>query len=129
MSSTWSAVQDRFFVVLDHQHRVAEVAQVLERGEQALVVALVQADGGLVEDVQHAGETRAHLAGEPDALRFAAGERLGAAIERQVVEAHIDQEAQPVGHFLHDACGDLAAPAGHLQRRCSAASPWPPTAA
>ena len=36
-------------VVLDHEHRVAQVAQVLQRADQALVVALVQADGRLVE--------------------------------------------------------------------------------
>ena len=93
MSSTSSAAADRFLVVFDHQHGVAEVAQVLERAQQSLVVALVQADRRLVEDVHDAGQARAHLAGEPDALRFAAGQRLGAAIQRQVVEAHVDQEA------------------------------------
>ena len=45
---------DGFFVVLDDEHGVAEVAQVFERGEQALVVAMVQTDGGLVENVEHA---------------------------------------------------------------------------
>ncbi len=44
----------RLLVVLDHDHRVAEVAQPLQRGDQLRVVALVQADRGLVEDVQHA---------------------------------------------------------------------------
>jgi hypothetical protein len=63
----------------------------------------VQADRRLVEDVDDAGEAGAHLAGEADALRLAAGQRLGAAIEREVVEADVDQEAQPVGDFLHDA--------------------------
>ena len=35
---------DRFFVVLHHEHRVADVAQVGERAQQARVVALMQAD-------------------------------------------------------------------------------------
>jgi hypothetical protein len=60
--------------VLDHDHRVAEVAQPLERLEQAVVVALVEADRGLVEHVEHAREARADLAGEADALDFAARE-------------------------------------------------------
>ena len=47
---------DRVLVMLDHEHGVAEVAQVAERAEQAGIVALVQADGGLVEHVEHAGE-------------------------------------------------------------------------
>ena len=35
---------DGILVVLHHQHRVAEVAQMAQRGDQAVVVALVQAD-------------------------------------------------------------------------------------
>ena len=66
---------DRALVVLDHDHRVAEVAQPLERVDQLLVVALVEADRRLVEDVEDADERRADLGGEPDPLRLAAGER------------------------------------------------------
>ena len=63
-------VEDRVLVVLDHDHGVADVAQVLERAEQARVVALMQPDGGLVQHVKHAGEAGADLRGEADALRF-----------------------------------------------------------
>src|SRR5947207_1834921 len=42
---------DRPLVVLDDDHRVAEVAKPLERVDQLRVVALVKPDGGLVEDV------------------------------------------------------------------------------
>ena len=87
-------VTDRIFVVLDDDHRVAEVAQAIQRAQQPLVVALMQADRRLVEDVHDADEAGADLAREPDALRFAARERLGAAIERQVVEADVAQEPQ-----------------------------------
>ena len=65
--------------MLDHDHGVADVAQVLERLEQARVVALVQADRGLVEHVEHAGEAGADLRGEPDALALAARQRAGRA--------------------------------------------------
>ncbi len=85
---------DRVLVVLDDDDRVAEVAQAVERVEQALVVALVQADRRLVEDVHDADQSGADLACQPDALRLAAGQRLGAAVERQVVEADVDQEAR-----------------------------------
>ena len=66
---------DRLLVVLDDDHRVAEVAQPHERLDQPLVVALVQADRRLVEHVQHADEPAADLRREPDALRLAARER------------------------------------------------------
>ena len=66
---------DRLLVVLDDDHRVAEVAQAHQRVDQALVVALVQADRRLVEHVEHADEPAADLRRQPDALRLAAGER------------------------------------------------------
>ncbi|MNS71702.1 hypothetical protein D3C72_1050800 [compost metagenome] len=52
---------DHVLVVLDHDHAVADVAQVFERADEAVVVALVQADAGLVEHVHHAREARADL--------------------------------------------------------------------
>ena len=74
---------DGLLVVLDDDHRVAEVAQVLERLQQPGVVALVQADRRLVEDVEHAGQARADLRGQPNALALAAGQ--GAAEARDSV--------------------------------------------
>src|SRR3546814_2548041 len=75
--------------------------------QQALVVALVQADGGLVQHVEHTGEARADLRGETDALALAARQAAGAAAESQVVEADVDQEAQTLVDLLQDARGDL----------------------
>ena len=59
---------DRVLVMLDHDHRIAEIAQALQRFEQPVVVALVEADAGLVEHVEHARQPAADLAGEADAL-------------------------------------------------------------
>ena len=63
---------DRLLVVLDDEHGVAEIAQAVQRADQALVVALVQADGRLVEHVHHARQLAAELRREADALRLAA---------------------------------------------------------
>ncbi len=65
---------DGVLVVLDDQDGVAQVAQVPQRGEQALVVPLVQADARLVQDVEHADQPGTDLGGEPDPLGLAAGE-------------------------------------------------------
>ena len=65
-------VHDRVLVVLDDDDGVADVTQVLERVEQAVVVALMQPDRGFVEHVEHARQPRADLRREPDALGFAA---------------------------------------------------------
>ena len=93
--------------MLDHQHRVAEVAQPLERGEQPRVVALMQADAGFVEDVQDSDEPRTDLCRQPNALRFAPGERLGAAVQREIIESDIHQKAQALAHFLDNRAGNI----------------------
>ncbi len=98
--------RDRVVVVLDDDHAVAEIAQVLQRREQPVVVALVQADRRLVQHVHHAGQPGADLRREPDALRLAAGERLRRAVERQVVEADVVEEREPAHDLLDDPVGD-----------------------
>ena len=100
---------DRVLVVLDDDHRVAEVAQAPQRVEEPRVVALVQADRRLVEHVEDAGEARADLRGEPDALALAARERAGRARQRQIVEPDVAQENQPVADLLQDSLRDLVA--------------------
>ena len=69
----------RVFVVLDHDDRVALVAQPGQGVQQAVVVAGMQADRGLVEDVEHAHQAAADLPGQADALHLAAGKRGGRA--------------------------------------------------
>ena len=107
---------DGLLVVLDDDHRVAEVAQADQRVDEALVVALVQADRRLVEHVEHADEAAADLGREPDALRLAAGERGRRAVEGEVVEADVEQELQPRVDLLQDPLGDQAVALGQLER-------------
>lgn len=85
---------DRVLVVLHHDQGVAQVPQLGEGGEQAIVVALVQPDAGFVEHVEHAGEAGADLRGQADPLGLPAGEGHGGPIQAQVIEAHIEQEPQ-----------------------------------
>ena len=97
---------DRIEVVLDDDHAVAEIAQVLQRREQPVVVALVQSDRRLVENVHDAGQPRADLRSEPYPLRLAARERLRRAVEREVLEADVVEEREPGDDLLDDPVGD-----------------------
>src|SRR3954451_21419282 len=105
---------DRLLVMLDHEHGVAEAAEALERLEQAVVVLLVEADRGLVEDVEHAREAAADLAGEADALGLAAAQRAAGAVEVEVVEADIVEEAEALVDLLEDGLGDFVLRCGEL---------------
>ena len=78
-------VGDHFAVVLDDEQRVAEVAELLQRRDEPRVVARVEADRRFVEHVEHAAQAAADLAGEANALGFAAGERRRGPAEREVI--------------------------------------------
>ena len=73
--------EHRVAIVLYHQYRIAEFLEPLERAEQALVIALMKSDRGLVENVEDAHEARPDLRREPDALALAAGKTARSAVE------------------------------------------------
>src|SRR4051794_9264031 len=74
----------------------------------------MEADRGFVENVQHAAEAAADLAGESDTLGFAAGESRSGAAERKVIEAHVDEEREPVVDFADQLAGDFLFVGGEL---------------
>ena len=111
-------------VVLDDDHGVAEVAQALERPDQAAVVALVEADRRLVEDVEDADELRADLRREPQPLRLAARERPGRAVEVQVADADVVEERRAArGSPSGSAARSAPRSASARARRRTAARP------
>src|SRR5260370_30104258 len=60
------------FIVLDDEDGVAEIAQLFERAEKTSVVTGMEADAGLVENIENAAEARADLRSEAHAVGFAA---------------------------------------------------------
>ena len=117
MSTSQSDDAHHLLVVLDDEHGVAEVAQPLERPDQLVVVALVQADRGLVEDVEHADELRADLRREPQSLRLAARERRRRAVELQVADADVVEEGQSLADLLDDPRPDQLLGLGQARAR------------
>ena len=115
MSTTWSAVRivssscSTTITVLPRSRRRSRVSISLR------LSALVQADRRLVQDVEHPHQPAAYLGRQPDALRLAAGEGTGVAVEGEVVEADVDQELQPRLDFFQDPVGDEVVALGKLQ--------------
>ena len=93
--------------MLDDEDGVAEVAELFHDADEVGGVARVQADGGLVEDVECADETRAERGCELDALGFAAGECGGEAVEGEVLEADLLEEVDALADLFEDLAGDL----------------------
>ena len=109
--STWPQIDDVIgsadcgLVVFDYQHRVAQVAQMLEGLDELLIVPLVEADTGLVKDVEHPHQLRANLRGQTNPLCLAARERSCPPIQGQIVQPHIYQESQTRHQLLDDLSG------------------------
>src|SRR5258708_6671280 len=78
-----------------------------ERTEQARVVAGMQADAGLVENVQNAAKTRADLRGQADALGFAAGKRGRGTLQAEIAETDGEEKLDAFGNFLERTRGDF----------------------
>ncbi len=116
-------------VVLDDEDGVAHVAEPLERRDEASVVALVEPDRRLVEDVEDADELRADLRRQPQALRLAARERLRRAVELEVADADVLEERQPLADLLEDAPPDQLLRLRRARARRRSAAPSSPTSA
>ncbi len=78
----------------------------LERCQQLIVVPLVQADGWLVQNIQHPHQGGTDLGCQPDALAFAAGQGAGGPGEGQITQSHVRQELEPGLDLLDDLLGD-----------------------
>ena len=93
--------------MLDDHHGVPDILEPLQRRDEPIVVALVQADRGLVEDVEHANELRTDLRREPEALCLAARERRSGTVEREVADTDVFEEREALANLLEDPHGDL----------------------
>ena len=86
--------RDGLGLVLDDEHGVALVAQLLQQLVHALDVVRVQSDRRLVEDVGDVGEARSEVPDHLGALRLAARQRARGAVERQVAETDVHERVE-----------------------------------
>src|SRR5207237_3340215 len=96
-----------FLVVLNHQHRVAKIAQRRKCVEQAPVVARMQSYRWLIEHVKHAAKLRSNLSSQANSLPFTARQSRRRSIKRQVPKTDRFQKSQPRFDLSQDESGNL----------------------
>src|SRR5215208_7218154 len=122
LASTWTEIDhviggaNGFLVMFDDHDGVAEIAQPRERGQQLAVVALMQADRRLVEDVQDAREICTDLCGQPNALALTTRERGCAAVECEISDTDVIEKPQALANLAQHAAGDHRFALGELER-------------
>ena len=92
--------QHRVLVMLYHNQRIPQIFQAFQRMQQLVIVPLVEANTGLIQNIGHAYQAGANLRRQADTLGFPAGEGTSCPCQRQVVQPHIYQEADPGADFL-----------------------------
>ena len=80
--------------MLDDHDGVTGVGEGPDDRDQAIDVARMQSDTGLIEDEEGVDERGAEAAREVDALHLSAGKRLGGPVEGEVADAHLLEVAQ-----------------------------------
>ena len=108
MAGTWTDVDEVIagsherFIVLDDDDRVSLLLQIAQGGDEPVVVARMKADRRLIEQIEDAHEPGADSGGQPHALPLAAAERVGGAVERQIVGADAIEKREPALDLGHD---------------------------
>ncbi|OQC09824.1 MAG: hypothetical protein BWX79_01382 [Alphaproteobacteria bacterium ADurb.Bin100] len=87
-------------VVLHHHQRVAGIAQALHGLDDAVHVARMQADAGLVQHEQRVHQRGAQGRGQVDALHLATAQRAALAVQREVADPDVAQVLQPGGDLF-----------------------------
>ena len=107
---------DHGLVVLDDDDRVAGGGERADDADEAVDVARVQADAGLVEHEQRVDQRRAEAGGEIDALNLAAAQRARGAVQREVAEADLLEVAQARDDGIVGEVGGVGAGGGRGAR-------------
>ena len=100
---------DHVRVVLDDEERVLPCLQAAQHPDEPLRVARVETHGRLVQDVKRVAQASPERVRQLDPLRLAAGERLGGAVEREVIEPGLAQILEAPLELGQDGRGDRLA--------------------
>ena len=90
---------DRVFVVLDNQDRVADIPEVFENFYQPRVIARMQADARLIENIEGTDEQRTQICRKLNALSLAARQGRRQPSERQIIQADLNEKIQTPANF------------------------------
>jgi len=107
--------------MLHHEDTIPEVAEISQGLKEPLVISLVQADARFVEHIQDAHQAGADLGRQPEPLGFAARKGVAGSLQREVGEADLGEELQPLSDLAEEAVGDRLV----LGREAKAVKPGP----
>src|SRR5699024_7074050 len=82
-------VADHVLVVFYNDDAITQITQFAQGLNEAVIIALVQANRGLIQYVHDACQARTDLTGQTNALGFPTREGVGGAVQGQVAQANV----------------------------------------
>ena len=79
--------------MLHDNQGVSEIPQIFECRQKLVIVPLVKADAGLIQNIGHAHQAGTDLGCQADSLGLAAGQASRGPGQGQIIQSHIDKEA------------------------------------
>ena len=101
--------------MLDDDNGIAQVTKFLEDFQQAVGVALMESDTGLVKDIKATHKRGTQRGGQVDALTLATRQRVRHAVQREIAKPHIEHELQARSNLGEQATTNLLFLFGQLQ--------------
>lgn len=128
----------RILIMLNDNERIAQIAQFFQRGQQTVIIALMQADARFVQYIKHTLQTGTDLGSQTNTLSFSSGKRTGRTRQSQIIQTDIQQEIQArmislricAAIFCSRAVSSTAAKNSSASRMVSSVTSWiffPPT--
>ena len=84
--------QHGILVMLHDNQGVSEIPQIFECSQKLVIVPLVKADAGFIQNIGHAHQAGTDLGCQADTLCLAAGQGPRCPGQGQIIQSHIDKE-------------------------------------
>ena len=94
-------------VMLHHHQGISQIPQISQGVNKPLVVPLVQANGGLIQNIQNTHETGTNLSGKTNTLGLTARKSGSLTLQGKVIQAHVLHKGKPVLNLLFDLAGNV----------------------
>ena len=91
-----------------HYNGVGCIAQSLERSDETVIIALMQTDTRLIENIKYIHELGAKLCSKSYALTFTTRQSGRGSVELQIAKAYVDKGFQTDTNLLGNLDGKLA---------------------
>ena len=107
--------QHRILIMFYNNQRIAQIPELLQRGNELIVIPLVQPDTRLVQNICHSHQPGSNLCCQPDPLCLSPGEGCRSAGKTEIIQSDVHKKTQPGTDLFQYQPPNLLLPPGQFQ--------------